>query len=785
MTMHRTLILTALMTLGVSGVPAQATVTQTTTPTTTVTYSPLPAAPAGSVVLPQTPELSRTVTLSVPLPGLTLEQALTSVAKAAGLSVLTQGLPDVTLRTSLAPMPARDAITTLINLYAPDVTATVQGQLLLIGTARAIERVQGSLAQPGADTTYRVVTLPGFTAAHLDRVTPFLPRTRAALFADEVIILSGTLTDLDAAEKFLRSLPAVGTAPVSSAAPTVTVSYPVTQDPAQLAAAIKEITGATVTTVSQTVVVKGTDAQQADVRSLITALNATRPPATMTASAADPVTRRTYLTPVPDVDAAYLRALYPTITVTPVADQSAVVVEARASQHTAVVATLKDTAARRAGRVTSYYTVTTGKAADLIAVLKREAPDADINVVDGRNMLAIRTTPAEQVRLSELIRLLQSSPVITTQAPTETITRSVALRYADAPSLAADLARLKPAPTPGGTDPQAPVGQDSATRAGEVTIIADPRTNSLLLTGPRTLVQDMLSAIDLIDVPVQSVRVRLRVEQVSVTDAQNLGVNWKVGVGGVSVGQQNGTLSVGYAPSLTPASINVALDAAKSNGRARTIIDSHFAALSGQDTSFQNGGELLFPATTSGSGQNATVIPGQTYSYGLQIKVRPRIAPDGTIVMTIDTNLGSTPSGGPMGSVQQTKQSLVSSLIIKPGETVVLGGIVTDIADQSQRGVPGLSSIPVIGALFGTQQRSTTQSALVFIVSAEPVNPQRTPTATTIPAAPQAAAATPAPVPPAPAAPTAPAPAPQAAPAPAPNDRGTETVDIPATGGPR
>lgn len=774
-----------------------------------VTFTPLPSAPAPTVQLPATAELNKTVSLTVPLGGLTLEQALTGIGRAAGLSVLTQGLPTVTIRNSIAPMPARQAISTLINLYAPDTTAAVMGKVLLVGTSQAIARVQGKLTLNTnpvfPESTYRILTLPGFTAAHLDRVTGFIPRTRVALFDDGVVLLSGAPADVAEAERFLLGLPSPKTAevavtPTPTPAPApITRTYTVTADPAALATAVREITGATVTAVGETLVVKGTEGQQADVRTILAALPPVKPPAPVAPVAVtpavdtNPVSRRTYTTPLPDADATYLRALFGDITVTPLGDQGVLVVEARASRHTDVTVALKDTAARRAGRVTTYYPVSTGKAADLVAVLKREAPDAEINTVDGRNMLAIRTTPTEQVKLSELIRTLQSGPVLNAQVPTETITRSVKLGYADAALIAADLGRLTLNSTAGSTET---VPGASATeggkQAGNVTIIADARTNSLLLTGPRAQVMEMVSAINLIDVPVQSVRVRLRVEQVSASDAQNLGVNWRLGLGGVSVGQQNGTLSVGYAPSLAPASINVALDAAKSKGNSRTIIDSHFAALSGQDTQFQNGGELLFPATTSGSGQNATVVPGQTYSYGLQIKVRPRIAPDGTIVMTMDTNLGSTPSNGPMGSVQQSKQTLTTSVVIKPGETVVLGGIVTDTNDQSRRGVPGLSSIPVIGALFGTSQASVSQNALLFIVTAEPVAPQR---ASTAPVSIPAPSVTPAPTAPATVTVSAPAPTPAAVtpqpapttPAPTtpttPNDRGTESVDIPAPGG--
>lgn len=773
-----------------------------------VTFTPLPG-PATSTVtamptvkLPETPELKKTVSLTVPLGGLTLEQALTVIGRAAGLSVLTQGLPQVTLRSGLSPMPARSALATLINLYAPNVTASVQGKLLIVGDAAAIARVRGQMT-PGAET--RVLRVPGFTDAQLARAQPFLT-VRAALFDEGVVLLSGTGSDLEAAVRFLSSLPVqTRAAPATPVQPVpqsaaVTRTYTVAGDANLLAAAIREFTGASVTVLDRIVAVKGTEAQQGDALTLLKAAPA-KPATTTPLTEANPVSRRSYASTLPDTDAAYLRALLGDLKITALPEQNLLVVEARASQHTDVASALKEAAARREARITSYYPVEGGKASDLIPTLKRETPSAEINAVEGRNMLAIRTTPAEQVRLSQLIRTLQGSPAADTTSKEDVITRSIKLGYADAASLAPDLARLtlasaqNSAPTTEGTVPQA-TAPGQTPQANGLIIIADARTNSLLVTGPRAQVTEMVNAVAMIDVPVPSVRVRLRVEQVSASDAQNLGVNWKLGLGGFSVGQQDGTLSVGYAPSLNPASIEVALNAAKSRGAGRTIIDSHFAALSGLDTQFQNGGELLFPATTIYNGQTPTVVPGQTYSYGLEIKVRPRIAPDGTVVMTLDTNLGSTPTTGPMGSVQQTKQTLVTSVQLKPGETVVLGGIVTDTQDQTQKGVPGLSSIPVIGALFGTRAASTSQNALLFIVSAEPVGTTRTAGTQSVSVpAPPSTPVMPTRTPPssvtAPAPVAAPTGSTTAAPAPATrvspqvenrNERGTESVEIPAEG---
>jgi len=912
--MRRTRLTTALMlTVTLSSAVAQTALPALPALSAPVTINSGPAAP--SVTLPDTTALSTPVTLTIPFGGLRLDDALTALTKASGYSVLTQGLPNVTLRTGLKAMPLRDAITTLLNLYAPQSAATVRGKLIVIGDASNINRVNNTPA-PTTDEQTQVVRVPGLTADQLSKLAPLLT-TKAALFDTGIVILSGSKTNLSATTGLLQQLPTPQVAPITPPATLFTQTYAVQGDVTQIAAALKDITGATIAPVGSTLVVKGTQEQQQSVKTLLAALpqptTAPQPPSLITRTypvmgdtaqialavkdatgtapsivgqtlvingteqqqqhvkallaalpqptpatppiappapliqtypvqgdvaqiaqavkdttgaaltivgqtlivkgtpdqqqatralldalpkppaptpAPAPITTRrlSYPSTDPDNDAKLLTALLGDAKVMALPDQALVIVDGTDAQQQQAAQTLKDQQNRDQNRVTVYYPVI-GKASDVAAALKRESPQSRVDTVEGHNLVAVRAAPEEQVRLAGVIRSLQAQPEALPDDETP-ITRTITLSYSDAVSLAKDLSTFTPTPAPlpfTGTTPTSAAPTTSTDT--KVSVLADARTNSLLLSGPRGLVTPLLAAIKSLDVPVKSVRIKLRVEQLHDSDGSDLGINWDASLGGVHLGQKDGTLSVGYAPSVVPASIQIGLNAAQNSGKARTIINSNFLALSGQQTDFVNGGELLFPATTTTVNNQPVTAPGQTYQYGLNITVTPRLAADGTIVLTLDTQIGNTPTPGPQNSVQQDKQSLKSTVQIRPGETVILGGVVTDTDSTSKSGVPGLSRIPVLGALFGKQNTSVSKNTLLFVISADPI-PDPRPTGTqsvtvtpptAAPIAPVVQTPTPAPALPTPAAQPTSTPT-QVTAQPAPKD-GRQTVDIPAEGG--
>lgn len=555
-----------------------------------------------------------------------------------------------------------------------------------------------------------------------------------------------------------------------------------------------------------------------DAVALARRLTATLPAAA--AAATTPVTRRF---PSRDVagDARYLRALLPGVEVVELDADGEVVVRGSAEVLAQAQALLLERPGN-VGGVTRFYNLTGGaEAAAVIAQAIRREVEASTTLYG--TVLAVRGTEEQQRRTALLLETFQRPEV---REPT--ITRSIRLNYADPAAVLAALTGLgaiggqvggatvpamvvtPPAPqgqgvtlsavvapgqttqatpaqtppvTPGGNAPAggALVGEDALTLRAAV----DERTGAILLRGPQGEVESAAQAIAFLDVRQELIRVRVRVEQMTDTALNSLGFNWTASAGPLSVSAGGGGLSAGVSNRFTLPTLGVQLQALAQQGHSETILDTNFISTSGQATEFLNGGTLVFPPQPGGSGAG-------NYQYGVGLNFTPRLRPDGTIAVTLETTIGQPPAAGAQGAVLVTEQRIRTVADLRPGEVTVLGGALTVNRGRDNGGVPVLSRLPIIGGLFRSETVTNRRENLVFIVTAEVVGREPLPAGrieggervilqpgtaaptVTVPAPPATPVTAPVTVRP------APAPTPSPAPA-APRNTGTERTTVGGT----
>jgi general secretion pathway protein D len=143
------------------------------------------------------------------------------------------------------------------------------------------------------------------------------------------------------------------------------------------------------------------------------------------------------------------------------------------------------------------------------------------------------------------------------------------------------------------------------------------------------------------------------------------------------------------------------------NEEAKIVVGSNVPFVTGQ---FTNTG-------TSGS----TVSPFQTIErkdVGLTLRVKPQIADNGTVRLTIyqetssvDQNTRSDPNGP-----TTTKRTIETNVLVDDGQIIVIGGLLQDQYGNNQEKVPGLGDVPVLGNLFRSEARSRTKSNLMVFL---------------------------------------------------------------------
>jgi len=193
-----------------------------------------------------------------------------------------------------------------------------------------------------------------------------------------------------------------------------------------------------------------------------------------------------------------------------------------------------------------------------------------------------------------------------------------------------------------------------------------------------------------------------------VSGAPNFAVNLPAAVGagaggalGFTFGSANGALN-----------LNLRLSAAEANGTIKTISAPKVTTLQNQKASISQGLSIPF-SQVSAQGVNTTFVEAR-----LQLDVTPHITSDGSVLMNIKaTNNQPDPSNtGANGQPAIQKKEAETQVMVRDGDTTVIGGIYVRRGSTAEAGVPWLMKIPILGFFFKTNTvTENRQELLIFI----------------------------------------------------------------------
>jgi general secretion pathway protein D len=125
---------------------------------------------------------------------------------------------------------------------------------------------------------------------------------------------------------------------------------------------------------------------------------------------------------------------------------------------------------------------------------------------------------------------------------------------------------------------------------------------------------------------------------------------------------------------------------------------------------------------TSGSGDTIT-SEVQFRDTGVILNVTPRINPGGLVFLDVSQNI-STPTGGAdsNGNVSISQREISTKVAVDSGQTVLLGGLISETQVKSRQGVPLLSDIPILGHLFSSNSTDTIKTEIIVSIKPTVIN---------------------------------------------------------------
>jgi len=180
----------------------------------------------------------------------------------------------------------------------------------------------------------------------------------------------------------------------------------------------------------------------------------------------------------------------------------------------------------------------------------------------------------------------------------------------------------------------------------------------------------------------------------------------------------NGFLGLGPSGFIDP--FRTRINALVANGRGRILSAPSTTVLSGRTATFQVGGQVPIPgtSTTGANGQTTSII---FKDYGILLDVVPNALPNGVVTLRIRTEVsqpdfanGVTIAGGLVPGFQ--RRSTVTEVTVPPSGILSLSGLITSQDTKTETGVPILSKIPILGALFRSKDFRQNKTELVIFV---------------------------------------------------------------------
>jgi type IV pilus assembly protein PilQ len=150
--------------------------------------------------------------------------------------------------------------------------------------------------------------------------------------------------------------------------------------------------------------------------------------------------------------------------------------------------------------------------------------------------------------------------------------------------------------------------------------------------------------------------------------------------------------------------LDAKLALAESEGKTKVISAPKVIAMNGQEAMIKRGDQLILPATEN--------VASQTVDANLSLKVTPTVSYNNFISLTVDVTDDQA-----LSITRIQKKSITTKLMIKNGDTVVIGGIFTENQGTDESGIPGLRRIPILGWLFKAQSITNRKTELLIFLT--------------------------------------------------------------------
>lgn len=283
----------------------------------------------------------------------------------------------------------------------------------------------------------------------------------------------------------------------------------------------------------------------------------------------------------------------------------------------------------------------------------------------------------------------------------------------------------------------------SANLSNDVKIIPDEKNNAILIKANPDDYQTIMKVMKQIDVEPRQVLIDVLIAEVTYNNTIKYGIQWYLKNNGVKIGDVNysgiGMLNQGQAQSADTAlgassilgfayglynpvgDLRFLLSAIEDKSKINILSSPNVLAVDNEKATIEVGQDVptITQSVTNTSSDGTVTNSVQYRNTGILLEVTPHINSKDSVRLEVKQEVSEAQTNKVSGidSPVFLKRRAETILVVKDQETVVIGGLIQEKKDNSKSGVPFLSSIPILGYLFGGTTKNDTKTELVIAIT--------------------------------------------------------------------
>jgi len=296
----------------------------------------------------------------------------------------------------------------------------------------------------------------------------------------------------------------------------------------------------------------------------------------------------------------------------------------------------------------------------------------------------------------------------------------------------------QPLLSPGQTEESLPELTETGTAVSAdltVKIVADEATNSLLIRSTARDYRQLLTTINQLDAVPLQVMVNAVIAQITLTNATRFGVDWSRIANSTAADPISTDTSTTFVPNLGglmftkgfldgSARVEATLEAIAVNNDVRLLARPSLTVINNQEGEIQIGAEVPVEAGQAIGSGGVSTTNIQYRPTGIELYITPQINDDGIVNLIIRQVLSSVDNGssGVNNNPVFNNQEISTTVVVRNGENVVLGGLIQTDDELLNTGIPILNRLPGVGKLFSYQQETQERRELFIVLRPEIIN---------------------------------------------------------------